>query len=86
MKEKMTRGRELNTPSTLISKLLAAISKLAPRLGVTVLFTRQMNTIARMMKILIIKEPNEVNLRALNVLGRDTGNTKAKLNKAAQKI
>lgn len=84
--EKITSGRELNTPSIEISKFFAATSKLEARLGVTDLLTRQTNTIQRMMKMLITNDPNEVNLSALNVLGKDTGKIRTKLNKAAQKI
>lgn len=76
----------MNTPRTDKSKFLAAISKLGDKLGVTVLLTRQMKTIDRIIKVLITNDPNDENLKALRVRGRDTGNTKRKLNIAAQNI
>ena len=82
----MTKGKELNTPITLRLKLVATVLKLGPNSGVTSLFTKHMNTIERTINKLMMKEPKEENLRALKVLGSDTGKTKTKLNKAAQNI
>lgn len=60
----------------LISKFEKPILKLYPRSGVTSLLKRHKNVIATTMQILNIKLKKDENLKALNVLARDTGNTK----------
>lgn len=72
----MTRGRELKTPITLMSKFLKPISKLFPKSGVTSLSMRQMNTMAKTMYMLRMKLKKEEKRRALSVRARLTGKTR----------
>ena len=76
----------MKTPRTLRSKFEKLVLRESPKSGVTSLFTKQMNTIVTMMKMLKMKEANELNLNALKLLARETGKTITKLNIAAQKI
>jgi hypothetical protein len=82
----MTRGIELNTPSVLILKFLIATLKLSPKSGVTSLFTKHTNMIAKTMYMLMTKLKNEENLSALRVLGKANGNTITKQKTKDQNI
>jgi hypothetical protein len=71
----MIRGKELKIPIIEISKFLSAVNKLPPRSGVIFLLAKHITVTAATIYMLNMNPKKDENLKALKVLGKETGKT-----------